>query len=263
MSDINFTGSININDLKKKVEADKAKTEKSKYKNIYWKPSQPETIVRIVPYKHGKSPFNELHFHYDVNGETILCPKYTFGKADCPLCDHVSKLYGSSLEENKIEAKRLRAKVRYYIPIINKTEVSKGVEPKIYFWGVAPTVYETLIKYCLEEEDYGDIANPKEGNDIIVKYTEKSAQNIFGKIDLIVRPKKTPMLPDQEVVNKLYNEVPNIFDLFKELTTEELRAKLSDLLKSGDNSSENSVDEEIGSEKSDLENQISELIKEQ
>ena len=266
-----FTGSINLNDLKTKIEKEKQQADRGKYKNIFWKPSQPETTVRILPYKHGKSPFNELYFHYGIgpDKQTILCPKHTFGKADCPICEHVSNLYAQNTEESKLIAKGLRAKIRYYVPIINKSEIEKGVEARPYFWGMAPSVYESILKYILEEEDYGDIANPKEGNDIKVEYTEKSASLPFGKINILVRPKKTPILKDMDLAMKIYNDVPNIYDLFKESTPDEIQAALDSHL--GTESPTNSdilkddtvVSSEIGNEKMSLDARIAEAMKEE
>lgn len=266
MSEVTFTGGINIADLKAKVDLEKQKAEKSKLKNIFWKPNQPETMVRIIPYKHGKTPFNELYFHYDINGETVMCPKHTFGKADCPICSYVAKLYASGLESDKMLAKKLRAKVRYYIPIVNKSEIERGGEARPYFWGAAPTVYESLIKYCLEEEDFGDIADPREGNDIRVMWEEKSAQNQFGKTTLFVKPKKTPMLKDMDVAMKLYDEVPNIMDLFKELSAAEIQTKLDKYLESMSTpvadieTDHNTVADNEGSESNKLKEHIASII---
>lgn len=269
MAEFNFSGSIDVTALKDKIAQENAKNAKSKFKNIFWKPTQPETIVRIIPYKHGKTPFNELHFHYDINGETILCPRYTFGKADCPICNYVNKLYSTGQEADRTLAKKFRAKVRYYLPIINKTEIDRGGEPKPYFWGIPPTIYDTLIKYCLEEEDFGDIANPKEGNDIRVLWTEKTEANVFGKTELIMKPKKTPMLKDMDLAMKLYEEVPNIFDLFKELTVPEIQNKLDEYLKklttpeSDIEKDDTIVESEIGTERKSLKDQVSEMLQDE
>ena len=52
----NFTGSINVDELKKTIDENKAKADKFKKAKNFWKPTLPETVIRIIPYRHGKNP---------------------------------------------------------------------------------------------------------------------------------------------------------------------------------------------------------------
>jgi hypothetical protein len=249
----NFQGSINVEQLKHTIEEKKKASEK-----LFWKPQEGNNLVRIIPYKHAVSPFNELYFHY-LKGETVLCAKKSLGRADCPLCDYVSNLYKSELQEDKDKAKALRAKPRYYIPIISRDEIKRGNEPKVYFWGISPTVYETIIKFCLQE-DYGDIANAKAGHDVIVEYTGRNAKEIWGKTSVFMKPAKTPLLEDMALAQKLYDECPNILDIFKELSTEELLEKVQKLVDGKEEDPTATIDQEVAANESLLTSKLKDIL---
>jgi hypothetical protein len=220
-----FKGSINISDLKTQIEE---KKKASGNKDLFWKPQPGSNTIRIIPYKHGNSPFNELYFHY-LPKESLLCPKMSLGKSECPICDFVKQLYTSGSEDDKLKAKDLRAKPRYYIPIIVRDDIAKGGPVKPRFWGAASTVYESIKNYVLMP-DYGDIADPEAGHDITLQYTERNAQNIWGKTELMMRPSKTKMLDNMEDALRVYNEVPNIMEIFKEYSSEEILEKLKNFV---------------------------------
>lgn len=274
MSDLNFSGSINVGELKKELEANKAKADKSKKQKWFWKPSSPETTVRIVPYRHGPNPFNELFFHYDIKnkdgfGMTIVCPKHTHGKADCPFCDHVKELYKSPLEQDRKKANSIRAKNRFYIPIINKTDISKGAEAKPMFWGIPPKTREAILKFVMMEDDYGDIAHQEHGNDLIVQWQEKTKEKPYGEVTVIAKPKKTPMLSDKEIASKVYNEVPNVHDLFPEYSYEELKSILEEykdtiaVSNSGAYTADDAIENEIGDEHQSLKDKLAAIAAEE
>lgn len=251
----NFAGSINVANLAQQIEDKKKASDK-----LFWKPQEGNNLIRIMPYKHAASPFNELYFHY-LKGETVLCAKKSLGRADCPICDYVSNLYKSELQEDKDKAKSLRAKPRYYLPILVRDEIKKGNAPKVYFWGSAPTVYETIIKYCLQE-DYGDIANPEAGHDVIISYTAKNAKEIWGKTEVFMKPAKTKLLEDMTLAQTLYNECPNIMDVFKELTVDELFERVQKLVsgKDGDEVGVTTPAEESSANESLLSNKLKDIL---
>lgn len=257
-----FAGSVDVSYIKQQEEE---KQQKEDGKNTTWKPLPGTNTIRIFPYRHGKTPFTEVYMHYlgGKNG-TILCPKSTFGENDCPICDFVKSLYSTGLEEDKIKASKFKAKPRIFIPVIYREEIAKGFEPKVRFWEVSKTVYDSIIKYCLNE-DYGDIADPNEGNDLIVTFTEKNAQYQFGKTEILPRAKKTKVLEDMSLAKKLYEECPDVFSLakLKKPTTDEIIARLEEFKNSveeGTVTSDKDVESSINSEKNDLQDQIEKML---
>jgi len=253
-----FKGSINIADLKNQIEE---KKKQGGNKDLFWKPQPGTNTIRIIPYQHGNSPFNELYFHY-LPKETILCPKMSLGKSDCPICSFVKELYTSGTDEDQAKAKDLRAKPRYYIPIIVRDDIAKTGQVKARFWGAPSSVYETIKNYVLMP-GYGDIADPESGNDISLIYTEKNAQNIWGKTELIIHPTKSPMLPNMEEALKVYKDVPNIMEIFKEYSTEEILEKLKTYVANPldtINSETNSVNSETNSQADLLASKLADVL---
>jgi hypothetical protein len=96
----------------------------------FWKPSEGENVVRILPTKDG-DPFKHFHFHYNVGEKTgFLCPKS-----------------------------------RFFSPVVVRGEDAEGVK----VWGYSKTVYEGLLQLVLNP-DYGDITDPHNGTDLVLTY---------------------------------------------------------------------------------------------
>jgi hypothetical protein len=79
---------------------------KSKKDNVFWKPTEGDQDIRIVPTSDG-DPFKVFHFHYNL-GEAarggVLCPKRQFGE-HCPICEFASSLWQEESSESKKMAK--------------------------------------------------------------------------------------------------------------------------------------------------------------
>ena len=75
---------------------------KSKKDNVFWKPTEGDQDIRIVPTSDG-DPFKVFHFHYNL-GEAarggVLCPKRQFGE-HCPICEFASSLWQEESSESK------------------------------------------------------------------------------------------------------------------------------------------------------------------
>lgn len=259
MSETFEFNSIDVDYIKEKIEKEKEKSQGSK---LIWKPPVGNTTIRIFPYKYGKTPFTEAYFHYNVskNG-AVLCSK-TNGE-ECALCSVVNDLYKTGLDEDKVKAYSLKAKLRVFVPIIIRTAIENGQEPKIYFWEMSKTNYTDIIKY-VNNEDYGDIADANTGNDLIIEHVESSKENIYGKTTITPRVKKTKVLEDLSLAKKLYDECPEVtvISKLKPLTEAEMLEKLEEL-KNNNNGDENEEDStpSTNSEKTDLASKIENLIK--
>ena len=72
--------------------------------NKFWRPSDGEQAIRIVPTEDG-DPFREFFFHYNVgNNRGFMCPKRNFGD-DCPVCSFASQLWKDGSASDDEEAK--------------------------------------------------------------------------------------------------------------------------------------------------------------
>lgn len=194
----------------------------------FWKPTQPQTTVRLVPYKHNPDfPFLELFFHYTL-GRGVLSPK-SVGKRD-PIFEFAMKLRQSGSKEDFELAKKLFPKLRVYAPVIVRGEEEKGVR----FWGFSKTIYESLLA-LIADDDYGDISDIVNGTDLVVEYqTPEEAGNDFGKIS--ARPKRnvSPLSEDSKQVEEWINNQKNIFDIYEVISNEDLEEKLKSWLSSSE-----------------------------
>ena len=255
---------IDIDLLKKQIEESNSN---EILKDLFWSPEVGDNTIRIFPYKHSTTPFIETYWHWFNDGKSgLICPKHTFGNDNCLVCDFVSELYKSQLDEDKKKASELRAKLRIYIPIISRDEISRGEQPKIKFWGISKTSYEMIRKFCLDP-DYGDIANATAGNDLKVSHVKPNATYRFGKTDILPKPVKSKVLEDMNLAKKMFEECIDLFSLpkFREPSENEIHERLQEYRNSLNaeeriNENDAAVEDAINSEKSDLQKKIQELI---
>ena len=198
--------------------------------NNLWKPQPGKQVVRIVPFKYNKStPFIELYFHYDLGGRTYISP-ISFGRPD-PVEEFADKLKSSGNRDDWRLGKKLEAKMRTFAPVIVRGAENDGVK----FWGFGKTVYQELLG-IIADPDYGDISDATVGRDIVVeRQTPAEAGNQYGKTTIRVKPNQTTLTDDSELLEKLLNEQPNIGELYKEPTYDELKEHLSNFLNPSDN----------------------------
>jgi hypothetical protein len=223
---------MNIDLLKKRLGEI---SNKNKRNNCLWKPSDGTQNIRLVPYKEQPdNPFIELKFHYDFNGKTYLSPS-TFGRPD-PIVEIAQQLRKSGDPDDYKLGTKLMPKLRIYAPVIVRGEEDEGVR----FWGFGKTVYQSLLGF-VADEDYGDITDIKEGNDITVEYIpkEQTGKN-FPETQIRPRPKKTKV-GDASVIEAIKNQ-PSIMDMYEEPSYDELKTALEKYLNPEDGSSNDDSD---------------------
>lgn len=192
-----------------------------------WKPSLGEHKVRCLPWKNAADgqPFKELWFYYIGDNAGILAPNQ-FGKPD-PINDLIRKLYGSGKPDDRVLAKKLQPKMRCYTPVIVRGQEDKGV----MVWSFGKIVYQRMLSFFLDEE-VGDILSPSDGFDLKVTLSQAPGKQFM---DTMVDPARRPskLHEDSAVVQKWIDSVPNIDDMYRLKTTQEIEAVLNNWL-SGD-----------------------------
>ena len=214
-----------MDDKQRAKLAERLKGQKERGKSVWWRPEEGKNLIRFTPYPHGDDPFIEYYYHYNLSSDKkpVLCPKRTFGK-ECPVCDFVATLWKGENSDEKL-AKQLNAKQRIHSPVIDRNREEDGI--KLYSYG--GQLYEKLLETMLDP-DFGDITDPKNGCDVLVRYEKASAGNPFPKTDITVKPKETPMLEaGKEAWEELLEACPNMTDLVPEHTAEELEDMLKAL----------------------------------
>ena len=199
--------------------------------NNLWKPSPGTSVVRIVPYKHNKeNPFIEMHFHYDLGQRTYLSP-ISFGRPD-PIEEFADKLKASGNKDDWKLGRKLEAKMRTFVPIVERGKESDGIK----FWGFGKTVYQELLG-VIADPDYGDISDPVNGRDIAVEFkTAEETGKSFPSTLIRVKPNQTPITEDKDQLKTMFDNQQNINELYKELSYDDLTEVLENWLnpKDGD-----------------------------
>lgn len=200
-----------------------------------WKPDMGEHKVRGLPWKDAPDgmPFLERWFYYIGNGPGILAP-HQFGKPD-PINDLIRKLYSTGKPDDRLLAKKLQPKMRAYMPIIVRGQEDKGVQ----VWAFGKPIYQRLLGF-FTEEDVGDILDPNEGYDLKVNITHTPGKMFNGKpsLDTTVDVRKPSKLSnDPTQVKQWLESVPNLDDVYKLKSVQEIETLLNNWLNGGDASS--------------------------
>ena len=201
-------------------------------RNILWRPEEgEETTIRLIAYPDNDGqPFKELMFYYNIGNNPGLLAPYQFGKAD-PIQELINKLREDGSKESYELAKKLYPKMRCFAPVIVRGEEDKGVR----LWAFGKQIYQSLLNYMLDE-DYGDITDPGDGNDIRVNCF-KAPGKMWATTEVRPRPKSTPLSESGDQTNKWLGNIPNVDDLYDLKSYEELERIVNAWL-NGDDESE-------------------------
>lgn len=216
---------INLDAVRQKLSQLQNVTTKQ---NNLWKPEPGAQQIRIVPYQHNReNPFLELYFHYNFGGKNMLSP-ITYGRPD-PIVEFAEKLKSSGSKEDWKMGKKLEPTMRCYAPIIVRGKEHEGIK----FWGFGKTVYQELLGF-IADPDYGDITDPMNGRDITVEFKAKEQTGKdYPETSIRIKPNTTPITTDKSVLEKLSSQ-PNINDIFKEPSYDDMMKALQDWLNPSD-----------------------------
>jgi hypothetical protein len=210
-----------------------AMTNQTKKQTLIFRPPRGQEVqLRIIPYKHGPDPFNELYFHYDIGPvKSIICPRSVNSTEKCPICEYGSYLVQEKNDKNFALWKRLKSRLRVYIPVLVRSQETEGVK----FWGIGKNTYTAIAQLFIDPE-YGDISDPIKGRDIKVLATAPTPQFIYGQVQ--VRPAANPsgLSLDTKVAKDLIMNCPNVFDAFTKMSTDEIKQALDAFVAEGDKS---------------------------
>jgi hypothetical protein len=212
---------IDLDAIRNKL--DKLQNQTTKQNNL-WKPEPGKQQIRIVPYQHNKeNPFLEMHFHYDLAKRNYLSPM-TYGRPD-PVVEFSEKLKSSGNSDEWKLGKKMEPKMRTYVPVVVRGKESEGVK----FWGFGKTVYTELLGF-IADPDYGDITDPMNGRDIVVEFTPSDSPGTYPKTAIRVKPNTSALTEDRNIAELVASKQPNISDIFKEPSYEELEKALENWL---------------------------------
>ena len=199
---------------------------KSKKDSVFWKPSEGDQEIRIVPTADG-DPFKVFHFHYNLGEGArggVLCPKRQFGE-ECPICEFASALWKEESTESKKMAKSLFVRQRFFSPVIVRDEEDSGVR----IWGYGKTIYEQLLGLVLNP-DYGDITDVDQGVDLTLTYTIPKTKGAFPTTGLVPKRKSSALLSSKKAIAEAMESIPDINEQFQQKSAADLKAILETFL---------------------------------
>ena len=226
---------MDINAIKKRLTQLTSQTNRT---SNLWKPQPGKNQIRIVPYVHNKdNPFIELFFHYEIGQRSYLSPM-SFGRPD-PIEEFANKLKAGGNKDDWKLGKKLEAKMRTFVPVIVRGQEKEGVK----FWGFGKTVYQELLTF-IADPDYGDIADPMNGRDIVVTFkTAEETGKAFPSTSIMVKPNQTPITEDKNIA-EMVKDQKEITELYKELSYEDLTGILEDWLNPSEGDDEEDTKQE-------------------
>ena len=222
---------MDINAIKQRLNAlqstnNTGKKEKIDYSKVYWKPKEEGKYqIRIVPSKlDPQNPFKEVFVHYVISKFPIFALT-NWGEKD-PVVEFVSQLRKTNDKENWSLAKKIEPKMRVYAPVIVRGEEEKGVR----LWEFGKEIYMQLLGIA-DDEDYGDFTDVSEGRDFTVEAIKGDIGGRQGlKSSIRIKPKTTPLSTDAAQVESFLNEQPNILEIQRKRTYDDLKEVLQNWL---------------------------------
>lgn len=181
----------------------------------YWTPKEGKNQVRILPpYSKAGVWMFELSLHYGFTDDedrkrAYPCLRQWKGEK-CPACDAISEL--KKVDGGSKAADRMRPRSKYYVNLIDR----RIGEDKVFIYGFSGKAMNAIMSYDDDEEDYGDITNPKKGFDIVV---EKEGSGLKTRYDIRIKPKPTPA-----------GDFADLFDLEAEIPNEISAREMADLI---------------------------------
>lgn len=221
-----------------------------------------EHDVRCLKKEGVDDPFVVRNFHGGIpnNGNTypFSCPK-NHGE-ECPVCDFAEALLapgglaawkdenGNQRPENERKQgwemfKKIQAKPRFYIPIIERTKEADGVQ----WWSFTENNYNELVKICTnvdwntDRDDAGGdavLTSPTSGLDLHLSYQEpgkKGNATTFTKVVITERKKMSKLAPTAAEAKKIIDSIYPLDETHdgKRVTKAEAHAYLSAYLNGG------------------------------
>ena len=220
---------MDINAIKQRLnslQSSGQKKEKVDYSKYYWKPKQEGKYqIRIVPSVLNKeNPFQEVFVHYGFSKFPIYALT-NWGEKD-PIVEFAKQLRNTSEKENWQLAKKLDPKMRVFAPVVVRGEEDKGVR----LWEFGKEIYMQLLGIA-EDEDYGDFTDINDGRDFTVEAVMGDIGGRQGiKCSIRVKPKTSPLGTDKTQLKSWLSEQPNVLELQKKMTFEDLKSVLEKFL---------------------------------
>lgn len=165
-----------------------------------------KTVVRILPEVGKMDAFYQTVGVHNLPGndnKRVYCPAFTsMGELPCPICDLVKRLYQAGDKASKALAQQLRVSKKYWINVINRAD-----ETPVPLILTAGTTIFNPIASAVSDEDYGDIWDPENGVDVVIKRTGEGMQT---KYEVLLKRNPSPLLEDMDGLDDLLAQAKDL-----------------------------------------------------
>jgi hypothetical protein len=246
---------INMDKMKARREALQSRGSGGSNKEMFWRPQDGESTIRIVPSEDG-DPFKDYWFHYNVgNNPGFLSPKKNFGEED-PLDNFVRSLFKEGSEDSIKMAKSLMARQRFFAPVLVRGEEEKGVR----VWGFGKMAYQELLNLVLNP-DYGDITDVDDGTDLVITYGKPPGAQ-FPQTTITPRRKSSPLTKTKKQTKDYLEQVPDVTTLFEKKSPNQVQEMLDQFLLGEEDAEEVSTETKKYQNKSDTPTSVDQAFSE-
>jgi len=219
---------INIEALKAKLDKmnNRGQGGTQQKQSNFWIPEIGKYSVRIVPWpsevETDARPFIEKWFYYEL-GKKIVAPPLS--QPD-PIRELRDELYKDRTEQNLALAKKLKPKLRAFLPVIVRGAENEEI-PKI--WSVGQDTYKAFLGY-LVDPDWGDVTDLKKGRDFNVTLSNSGKKMSDGTmvkdVNIVVAPKESSLFDNDDKLKKALSNVPNLDSIYPALSYSDLASAL-------------------------------------
>ena len=219
---------IDFDLLNQKINASRNKYGVNKSKpfgtNAFWKPSPGIQTVRLVPYKYYQTaiPFIDMDFYFFMRPEVnkvFLCPA-SLGHQD-PIKEAQQVLFNTGDKGDAEIAKKMNEIKRYYTAVIVRGKELEGVK----LWGFSESVFKKIGKLLYGQ--WRTMLDLNNGYDLTVTYYPHGIEGNqrMATTEVEASIKQTPAFDLNDVnMQNLFNNPPNIYEIFKEPSYDELKS---------------------------------------
>ena len=132
------------------------------------------TRVRVLPIQQEMLAAEVVHFYFNEKLKGLYSASTL--KEPCPVVEAYTELKNSRDESDQDIAKRISPKKAYLIPVVVYSD-DKGksidAENSGKLMKISNNVYQAIIDLYLDDDEWGDMTDPKEGYDIKITRTGK------------------------------------------------------------------------------------------
>ena len=160
-----------------------------------------KNVVRLLPGHPNMSDFYaEVFYHKRQMGQktvSVVCPNNgDEDNGNCPICAQLEPMRRSKDKKKKELYYSWRAKPRYFANAVDRADEA----PTIKVLAFGTTILKQVLELIVDPEEFGDVLDPREGCDIIIK---KTGQKLDTEYTVTPRRQPSPLCETAKEIRAL------------------------------------------------------------